>query len=79
MQNPRVALLLDHYEETWEKLAYLLVQGTAKVVEQGSEREDALALLRKKYPQYQCMDLNAAPVIQITPTRFVAWGALKEA
>ena len=77
LENPRVALLLDQYDESWEKLAYLLVPGTARIVEQGPEREDALALLREKYPQYQEMDLDIAPVIVITPTRYVAWGKLK--
>src|SRR5205807_5635767 len=35
--NPRVALLIDHYEEDWAHLAYVLVHGVARVIENPEE------------------------------------------
>ena len=78
MENPRVVLLLDRYDESWERLGYVLVHGTARIVESGSGRDEAVALLRDKYTQYRDMELDFAPVIEVSPERFVAWGALRD-
>lgn len=79
LANPKVALILDRYREQWRELAYLMIQGTAKILESGPERDQAVALLREKYPQYRTMALKSAPVIEITPRRFIPWGALGQA
>ena len=76
LANENVALVLDRYREQWDRLAYLMVQGTARVIESGPARERAIALLREKYPQYLAMALESAPVIEITPRRFIQWGAV---
>ena len=76
LANGKVALILDQYTERWQELAYLMVQGTARIIEAGPERERAIALLRAKYHQYREMALESAPVIEITPHRFIAWGAV---
>lgn len=73
MENPRVSVVIDHYEADWSKLWYLLVQGHAELLEPGTEQADALALLRAKYPQYLEMDLENNPVIKITPERATGW------
>jgi PPOX class probable F420-dependent enzyme len=73
--NPQVALVVDHYEEDWRRLRYLLVLGTAQLLEAGTEHARAIALLRDKYPQYRAMRLEERPVIKITPGRVVAWEA----
>ena len=74
--NPEVALLLDRYRERWKELAYVLIQGTARILRSGPARERAIALLEERYPQYEAIALDSAPVIQITPRRFVPWGAV---
>lgn len=74
IQNPYVALLLHHYDDEWDKLAYLMIRGTAEVLEGGQPH--AIELLRDKYPQYRNMDLEAVPAIKITPDQFTAWGTL---
>ncbi|MCZ6788630.1 MAG: TIGR03668 family PPOX class F420-dependent oxidoreductase, partial [Chloroflexi bacterium] len=76
LANENVALVLDRYREQWDRLAYLMVQGTARVIESGPEQERAIALLREKYSQYLAMALESAPVIEITPRRFIQWGAV---
>lgn len=76
-QNPRVALLIDHYEEDWAHLAYVLIHGRARVVEDPNEYMLALRGLRDKYPQYRAMVLSADknPVVRIEPERVHLWGA----
>ncbi|MBI4463189.1 MAG: TIGR03668 family PPOX class F420-dependent oxidoreductase [Acidobacteria bacterium] len=73
--NPQVCLLVDHYEEDWSRLSYILVEGTAEILREGAEHRRAIALLREKYPQYQAMSLEQQPVIKITPSRFIPWKA----
>ncbi len=75
LANPQVALIVDHYEEDWEHLRYVLVLGTATTAEEGADHARALALLREKYAQYRAMRLEGRPIIKILPTRIVAWAA----
>ena len=71
--NPHVSLVVDHYEEDWTRLQYVMVTGDAELLESGEEWTRAIAMLREKYPQYQSMNLGESPVIKITPARFVPW------
>lgn len=71
--NPQASLVIDHYEADWSKLWYLLIYGTAELIDAGDEHSTALALLRAKYPQYRAMALDDNPIIRITPQRAVGW------
>ena len=73
LANPQVALVLDHYEEDWTQLWYLLISGTAELLEIGNEPARAIVALREKYPQYRDMELDGNPVIKITPARVTGW------
>ena len=75
-ENPRVALVLDRYDEDWSRLAWVLVQGTAAVLDRGPEHGRALTALREKYPQYLEMALEGRPVISVTAERVSSWGEL---
>jgi len=75
LANPQATLLVDHYEEDWGNLWYLMVSGRAELVMDGQEQTDAVVLLRNKYQQYQEMDIGQNPVIKITPENIVSWGA----
>jgi PPOX class probable F420-dependent enzyme len=85
-ENPQVALVVDHYEPDWAQLWYVLVAGTAELLEskdvEGRHTDDehghAIRRLRDKYPQYREMDIDANPVIKITPGRVVAWSYTPE-
>lgn len=74
LANPKVALSVDHYEEDWTKIGFVLVLGEAAVIEPGRQQPAALAALRAKYRQYGPMRLEAQPLIEITPTRVTGWG-----
>jgi len=74
--NPQVALLIDHYEEDWRRLRYVLVQGQAELLAEGPEYRAARELIQAKYPQYATMPLpEPGLMIKITPERVVAWSA----
>lgn len=72
-QNPRVAIVVDDYREDWGRLAYLLIQGRARVLGNKEQCAQALRLLRLKYRQYRSMPLEGRPIIQITLERVVKW------
>jgi PPOX class probable F420-dependent enzyme len=75
-ENPRVALVIDHYEEDWNRLAYVLVHGIARIVEDDAEYAHAIQHLRHKYAQYHAMLLTQEnnPAVRIDPERVHAWG-----
>jgi len=70
-------MVVDHYDEDWSRLGYILIMGKAELLFDGRERDGAVRLLRQKYPQYRAMDLDANPVIKITPQRVVTWGTVR--
>jgi len=76
-KTPRVALLIDQYDEDWTRLWYVLVRGTAELVSTSAERKRAIQRLRAKYSQYDARMLaDDAPVLRITPVRVTAWGKI---
>ena len=72
--NPQVALVVDHYEEEWGRLWYILVTGHAELLLEGDQRVEAIGMLREKYHQYEGMEIDPNPVIKITLARAVSWG-----
>lgn len=70
--NPRVAVLADHYEDTWEVLWWARADGTARIIEEGEERAEAIRRLRERYHQYR-EHPPEGPVIAITVTRWTGW------
>jgi PPOX class probable F420-dependent enzyme len=77
LENPRVAVVIDDYDEDWSRLAYLLVHGEAQRVTEAGEFERALQALRARYPQYQSMPLAFAShsMIRIVLQRCHLWRA----
>ena len=75
--NPQVALVIDHYDEDWRRLAYVLIRGDARIVEDGAEYALVIQRLRHKYAQYYTMLLTQErnPAIRIEPRRVHTWGA----
>ncbi len=74
---PRVALLVDNYDEDWMQLWYVLIRGNAKLLPESARKEQARAIrkLRAKYVQYaRGMLADDAAVIRITPERITSWG-----
>lgn len=73
--NGRVAVVIDRYDEDWTKLAWVLLEGQATIIETGAERDRAAALLGSKYPQYSGSSLEGRPVVRVAVERAVSWSA----
>lgn len=72
-ENPAVTLLVDHFEEDWERLWWVRADGAARVI----ANEDAGGLvdaLVDKYEQYRSRR-PAGPVIEIHVKRWSGWSA----
>ena len=74
--NPQVAIVIDHYDENWANLAYILIRGKARVLASGANHRKAVKLLRRKYTQYRSMRIDRLPIIAIRPARTTSWGAI---
>lgn len=74
--NPRVALVVDRYEDDWSRLGWVMLRGCAEVLDAGAEHDAAQAELRARYPQYQSMRLENLPVVAIRIESVASWGNL---
>jgi PPOX class probable F420-dependent enzyme len=72
--RPEVAVLIDHYEEDWERVWWVRLRGRGRVVEDGPERDRALAILAGKYRQYRD-DPPDGPAILIEIADWRGWSA----
>jgi PPOX class probable F420-dependent enzyme len=74
-RDPRVGIVVDHYDDDWSALWWVRVDGTAAVHEGGELRERALAALAAKYPPYAAAPPSGL-VLVVTPTRWAGWTAV---
>jgi len=70
--NPAACLLVDRYDDDWSRLWWIRVDGTARVLVDGDERDHALDLLAAKYHQYQ-ETRPPGPVIAIDISDWRSW------
>ncbi|WP_214317360.1 TIGR03668 family PPOX class F420-dependent oxidoreductase [Nonomuraea sediminis] len=70
-ENPRVALLADHYDEDWTRLWWVRADGLAEVL---ATPPDGVEALVRKYPQYRDRP-PPGPFLAITVTRWSGWEA----
>ena len=71
-ENPRVALLVDHYTENWDELWWARVDGWASVVEDEQALQDPLDVLANRYEQYR-ERRPSGPVIVIQADHWKGW------
>ncbi|REF35178.1 TIGR03668 family PPOX class F420-dependent oxidoreductase [Thermasporomyces composti] len=70
--NPRVSLLVDHYDEDWSTLWWVRADGTARIL--ADDVAEPRALLVAKYSQYRD-DPPTGPYIRIDVARWHGWAA----
>ena len=85
-RDPRVSLLLDHYDADWARLWWLRVDAAASVcVAEGPGADpaapSAVAALRDKYPQYAEVPLfrGAPRLLALAPAATSSWCSSAEA
>lgn len=75
--NPRVALVVDHYTEDWSRLGWVQIRGTAAhCTPEAASHSAGVEALRRKYDQYATHDLEARPLVRISPGSVRSWGRL---
>ncbi|HUH06357.1 MAG TPA: TIGR03668 family PPOX class F420-dependent oxidoreductase [Egibacteraceae bacterium] len=73
-QQPRCALLVDHYESDWRQLWWVRADGQADIVDEPDPTHPGLVALARRYAPYR----NTAPrgpLIIITVGSWVSWAA----
>ena len=73
-RDPRVTILVEHPDEDWSGLWWCRLEGSARVLEEGSEVDHGRALLTAKYPQYDSQP-PAGPWIVILVEALAGWTA----
>jgi PPOX class probable F420-dependent enzyme len=73
-RDPRVSVLVDHYEEAWSKLWWVRIEGEARELEPGAEAEEAVRLLTSKYEQYR-ERRPQGPGLRVDLGRWSGWTA----
>ncbi len=72
--HPEVTVLVDHYEDDWERLWWVRVRGPASVIADGPAFDEAAAALTARYPQY--VDAPPpGPVVSIAVEDWTGWRA----
>jgi PPOX class probable F420-dependent enzyme len=69
--DPRVEIVIDHYDEDWSKLWWVRLSGQARVIDHDAR---GLELLQAKYPQYRD-DPPAGPFVVVAIQARTAWQA----
>jgi PPOX class probable F420-dependent enzyme len=71
--NPRVSVLVDHYDDgDWSALWWVRADGAARVLDLGErEARGAVQLLAERYPQQR----PTGPVLAIDVERWSSWSA----
>jgi PPOX class probable F420-dependent enzyme len=74
--NPRVAVLVDHYDDAdWDALWWARADGEARVLEAAvAEAAHAVELLRARYPQQRA----TGAVLAIDVERWTGWSARED-
>jgi PPOX class probable F420-dependent enzyme len=74
-ENCRVSVVIDHYDERWERLRYVIIDGTATILSDGAEFTRGADLLLAKYPQYVGLGLarDAGLMLRVDPERVTHW------
>jgi PPOX class probable F420-dependent enzyme len=74
--NPRVALLVDHYDDgDWGRLWWVRADGVGRVLDAGEpEGRRAIDLLVTRYPAYRATR-PAGPVLAVDVDRWSSWSS----
>lgn len=70
--SPNVSLLVDEYDDDWDQLWWVRIDGLARVATSGSDWRDARSALIKKYAQYREWP-PAGQVVYLEITKVTSW------
>jgi PPOX class probable F420-dependent enzyme len=70
--NPVASVLVDHYDDDWNRLWWVRGDGEARVVHDGVERDDGIDLLVAKYAPYR-EQRPEGPAVVVTVRHWASW------
>ena len=74
-----VSLLLDHYDDDWDRLWWVRIDANAEVVVEPESRllQRVVTALLLKYPQYASVDpfTGVPTLLRLQPNRHTAWSS----
>ena len=73
-RDGRATALVDEYDERWERLWWVRLDATARVLPEGPDAERARSLLAEKYQQYRERPPQG-PVLSLGIRRWSSWEA----
>jgi PPOX class probable F420-dependent enzyme len=73
--RPDVTVLVDHYDEDWDRLWWVRLRGRARVLDGGDEAAEALALLVDRYAPYR-REPPGLPVLAVDIVEWRGWAAI---
>jgi PPOX class probable F420-dependent enzyme len=75
--NPAVCLLVDHYDDDWDRLWWVRADGQGEVLAADSpEARRAVDLLAVRYPAYRTQP-PTGPVLAVAVSRWSGWEAVR--
>ena len=74
-RDPRVTILIDHYDDDWSSLWWVRLRGLARVLDEGLRAATAIDQLVAKYPRHYADVPPVGPVIEVDVTEVRTWRA----
>ena len=72
--EPRVSLLVDHYDDDWDELWWVRADGVASITTAGADADHALTMLAARYEPYRARPPEG-PVVRVDVRRWRWWSA----
>ena len=73
-RDPGVTVLVNRYDDNWERLWWVRADGSARILDDGSEMRRGIDLLVERYEQYRQIRPQG-PLIEISVVRWTGWSA----
>jgi PPOX class probable F420-dependent enzyme len=74
--RPDVTVLVDRYDEDWDRIWWVRLRGRARVVDGGLDRDRAVGMLVEKYPQYRA-EPPRGPAIVVDLVEWRGWAPIQ--
>jgi PPOX class probable F420-dependent enzyme len=74
--RPDVTVLVDRYDEDWDRIWWVRLRGRARVVDGGPDRDRAVGMLVEKYPQYRA-EPPRGPAIVVDLVEWRGWAPIQ--
>jgi PPOX class probable F420-dependent enzyme len=72
--NPKVSMLVDHYDDDWTQLWWVRADGVAEVVEAPPAGHPGIQALVQRFPQYRD-EPPSRPLLVVTVQRWSGWAS----